>query len=552
MRGAVALPIEDVSAAAQVCKGWAKLFSGSSARSPGTAGSLGAHPRCSSSSSGSGSSGGGGGGGGGGADLDQQSQRMSAPATALTGQYAADATGRRSGGGCSSVRWHAAADGAQARARRTRSHLSIRTRDGNGGAWRVPDNGGADHAIALTDLGWAPPSGAEARLPTRFAGRGAAGGREEVHALGSGAVAAASSALRPAGDRSGSSASSGLDGLGAFDEDATDVILRRAAKSIGGEEESGLHDPWVERRPRTMRAHREQVLCLHAHGEMLASCASDGEVLIWSLRDAAVQRRHQTFGRIYSIGMGERTVACGAEGSTPVRLYDWRDGQLLWEASDEEEAPKGVTTCLHRDGVLAADNNDSHSQLRIWDLRANPNEDGSLRDCFSLPPYVKGVRCVCAPTPSTLICGTTNGWLVHVDLRSGRYEKKSSHADCINGLAMVHGPHVLASGGDDKIVRLFDAPQAPSPRWARTGYAASSTLWCLRRGAVRRRRRRNLRAFDYSAEAQRPKWPMVSPACQGASHRSRGGARRRRCGSSHGSGAAARRQWRGCSQAGFG
>ena len=32
-------------------------------------------------------------------------------------------------------------------------------------------------------------------------------------------------------------------------------------------------------------------------------------------------------------------------------------------------APRGVTTCLHRDGaMLCAGNSDAHSQLRIWDL----------------------------------------------------------------------------------------------------------------------------------------------------------------------------------------
>ena len=187
----------------------------------------------------------------------------------------------------------------------------------------------------------------------------------------------------------------------------------------------------------------------------------------------------------------------------PVRLYDWRDGRLLWEASDEEEAPKGVTTCLHRDGpLLAAGNSDTHSQLRVWDLRANPNGDGSLRDSFSLPPYVKGVRCICAPTPSTLICGTTNGWLVHVDLRTGRYEKKSSHSDCINGLATVRGPNILASGGDDKMVRLFDARKgafAPlgSHRLRSVVYSLSASDEVLYAGVEGG----DLRAFDYSAEA---------------------------------------------------
>ena len=61
----------------------------------------------------------------------------------------------------------------------------------------------------------------------------------------------------------------------------------------------------------------------------------------------------------------------------------------MWEAADADEAPKGVTTCLHR-GALAAGNSDTHSQLRVWDCAPILVRRGrSLRDSFSLPSYVK-------------------------------------------------------------------------------------------------------------------------------------------------------------------
>ena len=190
----------------------------------------------------------------------------------------------------------------------------------------------------------------------------------------------------------------------------------------------------------------------------------------------------------------------------PVRVYDWRDGKLMWEAEEAgggQPAPRGVTTCLHRQGaLLCAGNSDSHSQMRIWDLRGNPHAEDSLRDCFSLPPYVRGVRCICAPTEQTLIVGTTNGWLVQIDLRSGRYEKKGAHSDCVNGLCMVPGSHVLATGGDDKLIRLTDLRMdAYQPLGSHKLRSVVFSLCADEEALYAGVGDGNLKAFDFSAGA---------------------------------------------------
>lgn len=106
----------------------------------------------------------------------------------------------------------------------------------------------------------------------------------------------------------------------------------------------------------------------------------------------------------------------------------------------------------HDAATLIAGNSDSHSQLRVWDVRGGA--DGP-RERFSLPAHVRGVRCIASLDANTFVCGTTNGWVMHVDLRTGRYERKFAHADCINGLvAPAH--HLLVSGGDDGYVRITD------------------------------------------------------------------------------------------------
>lgn len=353
--------------------------------------------------------------------------------------------------------------------------------------------GGADKLIALTDMTWA-------RRRTRVK-RGA---------LAECTSHAATAAV------AGPSGLSGLSGV--FDDEMTAIILRRgsgasSSSSVAKSDPRGDEGP----PPRILRGHRGQILCLHPHGERLASCSNDGEVLIWSLTTGGILRRHRAFGSAYSLSLSERAVAIGGDGSVPVRLYDWRDGRLVWEADEqggEQQAPQGVTTCLHQQGsLLCAGNSDTHSQLRIWDLRSNPHSEGSLRDCFSLPPYVKGVRSICAPTENTLICGTTNGWLVHFDLRSGRYEKKEGHTDCVNGLCAVPGSHILASGGDDKMIRLTDMRMADyqpvgSHRLRSVVFSLCADEEALYAGVEEG----DLKTFDYSAEAN-PIKPRGSNDC---------------------------------------
>lgn len=254
--------------------------------------------------------------------------------------------------------------------------------------------------------------------------------------------------------------------------------------------------------PRMLYGHRGQVLCVHAFGEHLASSSSDGDVLIWTLPDGGtgagggVHRRHR-FGRVYALAMEARGVVCGLEGSSPICMYDWRDGSLLAEMGDEEP-PKGVTTCVLRPKgtpLLAAGNSDNHSQLRVWDVRTS-----SLLERFTLPAYTKGVRCLASPSDATLVGGTTNGWVLLFDLRTGRYERRFAHADCCNALA-VSG-HYLVSGGDDKIVRITDLRKHSfsslgSHRVRSVVYAACCDEEAIFVGCDAG----DVRIFDYSAEA---------------------------------------------------
>ena len=238
-----------------------------------------------------------------------------------------------------------------------------------------------------------------------------------------------------------------------------DAEGRTALRRDSGEASEAAGSSISSRRvvpPRMLYGHRGQVLCVHAFREHLASCGTDGEVLVWTLPDAhtgvggGVHRRHR-FGNVYALSIEERGIICGGDGSCTLAMRNADSGQLQFEMPDEEP-PAGLTTCVLRPPatpLLAAGNSDTHSQVRVWDLHA-----AKLRDRFTLPSYTKGVRCIASPSESTLLGGTTNGWVMHFDLRTGRYERRFAHADCCNALAVTG--NYLVSAGDDKAVRITD------------------------------------------------------------------------------------------------
>jgi WD40 repeat protein len=135
-------------------------------------------------------------------------------------------------------------------------------------------------------------------------------------------------------------------------------------------------------------------------------------------------------------------------------MREWRGGGIV-QTLEDTEPPLGVCSCLQRAGpAVAAGNTFSRSQLRVWDLST-----GVLVDRFSLPASCRGVRCLQmvadeASDSATLVAGCANGWLVQCDLRSGRYERKMAHPECINSV-FVRGD-MLLTAGDDGVVRMTD------------------------------------------------------------------------------------------------
>ena len=215
---------------------------------------------------------------------------------------------------------------------------------------------------------------------------------------------------------------------------------------------------------------------------LLASCSADGTCCIWSVTgrsgsgpsegggsseaggsgdgDGHVRgtRPPPLAGRLLrrwpidacSVQIDAHLLTCGGEGPTPIHTRDWRDNRIL-QTYDDDEPPLGVCSSLHRAGQrLAAGNTYSLSQLRVWDL-----ETAALLDRFTLPAACQGVRCLqLLPEEQGLVAGCANGWIVWCDLRCGRFEKKMSHADCVNTVS-VRGDTMLTAA-DDGIVRLSD------------------------------------------------------------------------------------------------
>lgn len=190
-----------------------------------------------------------------------------------------------------------------------------------------------------------------------------------------------------------------------------------------------------------------QVLHLHASGDRLASCSADGEVLLWSLSHASVTHRWRLGA--YCLHLTGRDLLVGGEGVDPLRAYDLRSGAEVASYGDSDP-PLGVTSSLQRtEGIVAAGNTFSRSQLRVWDPTS-----AVLTRRFHLPTHTKGVRCM-QVLPRTIIAGCANGWILLCDLRTGRFEKRLAHSECVNALH-IQGGNILISAGDDGIVKLTD------------------------------------------------------------------------------------------------
>lgn len=124
-----------------------------------------------------------------------------------------------------------------------------------------------------------------------------------------------------------------------------------------------------------------------------------------------------------------------------------------------------------------------------------------------------------APTEQTLFCGTTNGWLIHIDLRTGRYEKKGSHSDCVNGACLVPSSTIVATGGDDKMIRLTDLRMANANRPVGV-HQLKSVVFSLcadEEALYAGGEEGELSVFDYSASAN-PLRPCGGQGDMGGSH----------------------------------
>ena len=83
--------------------------------------------------------------------------------------------------------------------------------------------------------------------------------------------------------------------------------------------------------------HRADVLHLHACGEHVASCAADGEVLVWDLGAGGTIARRWAGWRAYCVQLdGAGTLLYGGEGTQPLVMRSWRDGDVVQTLEDDE------------------------------------------------------------------------------------------------------------------------------------------------------------------------------------------------------------------------
>lgn len=218
---------------------------------------------------------------------------------------------------------------------------------------------------------------------------------------------------------------------------ASDDRTVRVWSRIGGQPEHILrgHEGWV------------RGLAFSPQSHQLASAGEDGTVILWNfITGQEVWRLSDSTARFFSVAFGQEAsllAAAGAPGA--ILLISSKDGQVLGRLEGHEEAVNSIASC----GDLLISGSDD-STAKLWDLRTL-----TCRATFDVGEPIIAVGI--SEDGDQVVAGTEYGVIHLWESKTGAcIASKKAHDGKVLAIAFSLTEGVIASSGDDGIIRLFE------------------------------------------------------------------------------------------------